>query len=100
MKKLYVKDQRKRRVYLDLFLQHLCLKSIQHNLNFSKHQRWGAFVLLSDAVHSTRISQLKNRCVLSNRGRGVLGHTFKLSRIFIRNLLAQGLISGLVKKSW
>lgn len=100
MKKLYIKDQQKRRFYFKLFLKHLCFKSIYHNLNFTKPYRWGAFDFLSYAPHKTRISHLKNRCLLSSRGRGVLGTTFKLSRIFIRNLLSQGLITGLVKKSW
>ena len=43
--------------------------------------------------------RLRNRCMLSGRGRGYL-RKFKLSRICFREMSWQGLIPGIVKASW
>jgi small subunit ribosomal protein S14 len=44
-------------------------------------------------------SQVKNRCVLTARSKGICSD-FKLSRIKTRELALNGLINGLKKVSW
>jgi len=43
--------------------------------------------------------QIRNRCVLTNRSRGV-HRKFRLSRISIRELAGSGLLPGVTKSSW
>lgn len=99
MKTLFIKDIKKRKYYLELFLKHQCLKSIHGNENLPQQIRWEAFTLLTQASKKTRSTQLKNRCLLSNRSKSV-DSTFKISRIFLRNFISNGLISGAIKSSW
>lgn len=46
-----------------------------------------------------RDSQIKNRCILTARPKGICSD-FKLSRIKTRELALNGLINGLKKVSW
>jgi small subunit ribosomal protein S14 len=46
-----------------------------------------------------RDSQIKNRCILTGRPKGICSD-FKLSRIKTRELALNGLINGLKKVSW
>jgi len=46
-----------------------------------------------------RDSQIKNRCILTGRPKGICSD-FKLSRIKTRELALNGLINGLKKISW
>jgi len=43
--------------------------------------------------------QTKNRCILTNRGRGVY-KKFRISRIKLRQLANLGLLAGVTKSSW
>lgn len=43
--------------------------------------------------------RLRNRCVLTGRGRGVF-HKFGLSRIKLREYAMRGEVPGMVKASW
>ena len=98
MKKLYTKDLKIRKLYLQNYIKRNCLKMIHSNENFSIPVRYEAFNLLTKLkpYSSTRF---KNRCVLTNRGKSIDSKT-KLSRLMIRKLVANGLISELKKASW
>jgi small subunit ribosomal protein S14 len=45
------------------------------------------------------LTQLRNRCVITGRSRGVL-RPFSLSRIKMRELISHGLIPGFAKLVW
>lgn len=99
MKTLLIKDIKKRQQYLNFFFKHQCLKSIHGNENLPQQIRWEAFFLLTQASKKTRSTQLKNRCLISNRSKSI-DSSFKISRIFLRKFIAEGLISGAIKSSW
>ena len=74
-------------------------KSIIKNQALAQEIRY-EFVLKLNALPkaSSRVKQ-RNRCALSGRSRGVL-RTFKMSRICLRELAAQGALLGVTKSSW
>jgi ribosomal protein S14 len=54
---------------------------------------------LRSLPRSSSLTQLRNRCVITGRSRGVL-RPFSLSRIKMRELISHGLISGFSKLVW
>ena len=54
---------------------------------------------LNSFPKQTSKTQIRNRCVLTNRGRGTL-RKFKISRICLRELVSAGLLPGVTKSSW
>ena len=45
------------------------------------------------------ITRVRNRCVLTDRGRGIVGK-YRISRIMFRYYADKGLISGMQKSQW
>ena len=99
MKTLGAKEKQKRKVYYKYYLTSLCLKSIHANAYLSIQTRWEAFNSLVLFPLRSRRVQLKNRCLLSNRGKGILSK-FKISRIQLRSCLAKGFFTGISNSSW
>lgn len=56
------------------------------------------FKLLKKFQKTSKI-KIKSRCVMSNRGKSVSKH-FGLSRIYLREFLQFGIISGYTKAVW
>ena len=54
---------------------------------------------LDKMSRNTSLTRVRNRCILSGRGRGVQ-RFFRLSRIKCRELASQGLLPGVCKSSW
>jgi len=75
------------------------LKACVANQALPHALRYDAGLKLHQLQKTTSATQVVNRCVLSGRARGVLRH-FKVSRIWVRLLLAQGLLQGTTKSSW
>lgn len=98
MKKLYIKEFKIRKIFMQNYLKKQCLKAIHSNEKLSLQYRYTAFKLLTQLTPIS-LSTLKNRCLLSNRSKGI-ETKFKLSRIMIRKLMNFGLISQLQKSSW
>lgn len=98
MKKLFIKEFKNRKIFLKNYLKKQCLKAIHANEKFSLQYRYTAFKILI-TLPKISISTLKNRCIFTNRSKGVESK-FKLSRIMIRKLISLGLISQLQKSSW
>ena len=57
-----------------------------------------AFIQLSKLKTNGSPVKVRNRCVLTGRSRGIYNY-FKISRVMIRQLAAQGLLPGLKKAS-
>lgn len=98
MKKLFIKELKNRKIFLNNYLKKQCLKAIHANENFSLQYRYTAFKILIN-FPKISLSNLKNRCLLTNRSKGIESK-FKMSRIMIRKLISFGLISQLQKSSW
>ena len=99
MKVLLTKDKNKRNQYLLFEKKKLVLKYIVNNLNLSKKLRFSIYKNLWAFPKDSSITRIRNRCVISNRSRGVYGK-LKLSRIVFRKLSLSGKLMGMKKASW
>ena len=93
------RDKRRRLILLQFQLKRLQCKTVSQDLNLSKN--------IKKVVERKRVilprnssrSRVHNRCTITGRSKGVLRFC-KLSRIRVRNLASQGLLSGVSKASW
>jgi small subunit ribosomal protein S14 len=99
MKNLLTRDKKKRKLISKYEYKKLNLKKIVNNSELSSDLRWDAGLKLSSLPKNSSKTRLKNRCVITNRGKAVHRH-FKMSRIILRQLGLSGEISGLKKSSW
>lgn len=94
-----VKDQRKRKLELRYRTQRAELKKIIIDEDKTDEERLEASLKLNKLPRNSSKVRLRNRCILTGRGRGVY-RQFGLSRIKFRELANQGLIPGVTKASW
>ena len=98
MKYILEKDKKRRKLVSKYEFKRLSLKSMLANCNFPITFRWKAGFELSRLPKDSSKLRLKNRCILTTRGRGI-SRAFKISRIELRILSTAGKISGLTKSS-
>ena len=98
MKKLLKKDKKLRSSFLKNELPRKVLKSIIKNSFLPLDLRTKAKTELSSYPKNSSIVRLKNRCLLTGRGRGLVGG-FNLSRLMVRKLGRDGVLHGLRKSS-
>lgn len=99
MKVLLTKDKNRRNQYLLFEKKKIILKYILNNLNLPKNIRFSIYKRLLELPKDASITRLRNRCVLTNRSRGVYGK-LKMSRIAFRELALSGNLVGIKKASW
>ena len=93
------RDNRRRLLLLQFQLKHIQYKTVSQDISLNpaiKKQVERKRTVLPRNSSATRV---QNRCILTGRSRGVLGFC-KLSRIRVRELASQGLLSGVSKASW
>jgi ribosomal protein S14 len=93
------RDNRRRLLLIQYQLKRLQCKTVCQDLNLNKGIKKAAereCVVLPRNSSRTRVN---NRCVFTGRSGGVLRFC-KLSRIRVRELASQGLLSGVSKASW
>jgi len=93
------KDKNKRVNFIKKEHSRKILKAISHNMNLSPSLRLKANFLLSELPKNSSLTRVKNRCVISGRGRFLIGKV-NLSRLMLRHLAGKGFIPGLRKSSW
>ena len=93
------KDQKKRELVQKFEVQRNFFKACIQNQSVPKNLRYEYTLKLHQLKKQSSPTQCVNRCVLSGRGRSVL-RKFKLSRIYVRELLAKGQLQGTTKSSW
>lgn len=76
----------------------MALKIIQNHLAFSTKKRFTVSSRLSKLKPTSSKVQIRNRCVVTGRSRGVYNY-FKISRILIRELASKGLLPNVKKAS-
>jgi len=76
----------------------VAFKTIQNHFAFALRKRFSALTQLSRIGPKSSRVQVRNRCVLTGRSRGVYNY-FKISRIMIRELTSKGLLPGVKKAS-
>nr|YP_007890491.1 ribosomal protein S14 [Andalucia godoyi]AGH23985.1 ribosomal protein S14 [Andalucia godoyi] len=94
-----IKDQKIRQLVDHYEVKRAELKSIFYNQALPMTVREEAFAKLSKLPRNSSIVRIRNRCVLTGRGRGI-SQDFKVSRITLRELVSKGMIPGLKKSSW
>ncbi len=99
MKALLEKDKKRRRIFANKEVQRLILLFLIRNTKLSAAQRLLLTHRLQEISRDSSIVRLKNRCVLTNRSKGVY-RQFRMSRVRLREMLANGLIPGYKKAVW
>ena len=75
------------------------LKAVSNDAKLSDEERYAARLQLQKLPRKANPTRLRNRCVLTGRGRGTF-RMFGLGRNKIRELAFKGDIPGMVKASW
>jgi small subunit ribosomal protein S14 len=98
MKALFIKDKNRRYSYFLIEKKKYILKYIFNNLSLSTTIRNFAYAEYINLVQYNSHTKIRNRCVLTNRGRAVY-RNFKLSRLFFKQYALQGDLMGVKKAS-
>ncbi|WPH01624.1 glucocorticoid receptor-like (DNA-binding domain) [Acrodontium crateriforme] len=94
-----MRDHTKRKVFAENEAERQALRYIIHNTTLPARARAQAQLQLSQMHCYTRPTQIRNRCILGGKGRGVL-RDFKLSRFQFRMNALAGNLPGVKKASW
>ena len=93
------KDSNRRQLYKTQELKRTGFKLIINSLSLSPLTRLESTQKLHNLARSGSITRVRNRCVLTGRGRGVY-RIPRLSRITFRELASRGVLPGVSKDSW
>ena len=92
-------DKKKRKLFLKNFEKRNNLKKSIKNKNLTSFERYTAQIALQNMPRNSSKIRIKNRCILSGRTHGIVG-PFNISRIKLRELASNGLITGMKKAVW
>jgi len=98
MKTLFIKDKNRRNSYSYIEKKKIILNFIIHNLHLSLEIRNYAYHELINLCSKDSFTKIKNRCLFTNRARGIY-RKFKLSRIVFKQYALQGDLIGIKKAS-
>ena len=99
MKYLNEKDIKNRYVVRKNEMQLILLRALSKDKRLPLTQRLIFRMQMLDLSKRSFSTRLKNRCLISGRGRGVL-RDFKMSRLQVRDMGFRGLLYGIRKASW
>ena len=101
MSKLSIIQRNKKRIkmFKKFKARHDKLLKIANNKKMSAEEQFQARLKLSKIPRNASKVRIRNRCMLTGRGRGVY-RKFNLSRIAFRELSSIGQIPGITKSSW
>lgn len=100
-----IKDNKKRYLFFKLEYLKKIYKIIAinflNNLKYYKNKKYyyTSLIKLQKKISKISKTQLKNRCILSNRNKSIL-KPYSLSRIKMRELLLFGILPGYSKAAW
>ena len=94
-----IKDSKKRALYAKYELKRVQLSALIQDSGVPEKLKAQCVLNLNDLPRNSSKSRVRNRCLLTGRGRGVYRFC-RLSRIKIRELASSGSIMGLRKSSW
>jgi small subunit ribosomal protein S14 len=92
-------DKRKRKLFLKNLKKRNQLKELIKNKNLTSFDRYTAQIALQKMPRNSSKIRIKNRCILTGRTHGLVG-PFNISRIKLRELASNGLITGMKKAVW
>lgn len=93
------RDKNRRKLVSIYEIKRLQYKSLINDLSIPKEIKNNYIDKLNKLPRNSSKIRVRNRCILTSRGRSVFRFC-KLSRITLRNLGSQGLLTGLKKASW
>lgn len=96
MKKLYIKDKKKRKLIYHIEEKQKCLKCLKHNQTFDLTW-WSRQKLSGKSLRS--FGNGKTRCIITNRGKSV-NQSFKLSRLEFTRWACANILPGVHTGSW
>jgi ribosomal protein S14 len=99
MKYLLQRDKIRRVIFENFEKHKLCLKALSKDKRLPLSFRTFNKLKLNSFIKNSSKTRIKNRCVVTGRGRGVL-RNFRMSRIEVRQLQMKGLLYGVRKSSW
>ncbi|EMF08212.1 mitochondrial 40S ribosomal protein MRP2 [Sphaerulina musiva SO2202] len=94
-----IRDHTKRKVFEQNEPERQALRYIIRNTSLPSRTRVQAQLQLTQMHCYTRSTQIKNRCVMGGKGRGVL-QDFRMARFQFRMNALAGRIPGVKKASW
>ncbi|QSZ32262.1 hypothetical protein DSL72_001836 [Monilinia vaccinii-corymbosi] len=94
-----IRDHTKRKVFAEHETERQALRYIIRNLSLPDRIRAQAQLELTKMHCYTRPTQIRNRCILGGKGRGIL-RDFKMSRYNFRMNALSGDLPGVKKASW
>jgi ribosomal protein S14 len=99
MNKRLKKNINQRYAFKNNEIGRLVTKAVTNNLNLATNLRWKAQIKFGTLPSNSRITQIKNCCVLTGRSRSIY-RLFKLSRIQLKQMATRGNLPGVSKISW
>lgn len=93
------RNKKRIRLFKKFKNKHDKLLKIANNKKMTADEQFQARLKLSKIPRNASRVRIRNRCIITGRGRGVL-RKFNLSRIAFRELSAIGQIPGITKSSW
>jgi small subunit ribosomal protein S14 len=93
------KNQRREAMVKKFAAKRRRLKALAEDRSLAPEERFAARLRLAELPRNGAATRVRNRCALTGRPRGTY-RKFRLSRIALRQLAAQGQIPGMVKSSW
>ncbi|KAF1809970.1 glucocorticoid receptor-like (DNA-binding domain) [Eremomyces bilateralis CBS 781.70] len=94
-----IRDHTKRKVFAEHETERQALRYMIRNTTLSPRTRTIAQLKLTQMHSYTNPTQIKNRCIASGRGRGVMSD-FRLARFQFRLHALKGHLPGVKKASW
>ncbi|KAM0696207.1 hypothetical protein Q7P36_003453 [Cladosporium allicinum] len=94
-----MRDHTKRKVFEQAEPERQALRYVIRNTSLPQRTRAQAQLQLSQMHCYTRPTQIKNRCIMGAKGRGVL-RDFRMARFQFRLNALAGNIPGVKKASW
>ena len=93
------RDQQRRFLFAKLEKKRVQYKCTIRDISLPVKYRRQCMLSLNRINRNSSSCRIRNRCVLTGRGRGVYQFS-RISRIKLRELASQGLLSGVCKSTW
>lgn len=99
LKKWGRRDQKRREMFREYEIERAGLRMIKKSDILPSGVRQRAAEDLRKLPLNSNLTRVRNRCVLTDRGRGIVGR-FRVSRMMFRYFAEKGLIAGIQKAQW
>lgn len=93
------RDKKRRKLFEKYEIRRVQYKSMIKDTSLPLKIRYYYVSLLNNLPRNSSITRIKNRCILTGRGKSIY-RFYKLSRISFRKLASQGKLPGIIKSSW